>query len=91
MLTDRQHRAIKALASGTSQREAGRIADVSNTQIARWLKDDEFSQRLEEVQQQVHEAHTEVTATYKDAMLGASRYSAECIETQGVTSKLKAL
>ena len=80
MLNDRQHRAIKALASGSSQRDAARVAGVSHPVVGRWLKDEEFSQRLEEVQQQVHEAHTEVTATYKDAMLGASRYSAECVD-----------
>ncbi|NER24671.1 MAG: hypothetical protein F6J96_29015 [Symploca sp. SIO1C2] len=80
MLTDKQHRAIQVLARGGSQREASRVCGVSHPIIAKWLKDEEFSQRLDEVQQGLDEAHIEVTATYKDAMLEASRHSFECIE-----------
>ncbi|NEQ65391.1 MAG: hypothetical protein F6K21_07820 [Symploca sp. SIO2D2] len=80
MLSEAQHRAIHCLAHGGTNREAGRLSGVSHPTIAKWLKDDEFCNQLDEITETIRQAHVTVAHTYRDAMLQATQYSFECVE-----------
>ncbi|NEQ66057.1 MAG: hypothetical protein F6J86_14595 [Symploca sp. SIO1B1] len=51
MLSEKQLTAVKALASGASNRAAGRAAGVSHVAVGKWKKDAEFQEALQSAQE----------------------------------------
>ena len=80
MLTQKQLRAVEALAKGSGKRATGKLVGVSHVTIGRWLNNPEFREALTEAEESLKQTHQEILDTYKEALLQSARYSNECIE-----------